>query len=441
MRALSGFAAASLLAVSALAQDDERRIIDIEDGFFEPSPVAIPEFVTTDPSARRLAQDMTQVITNNLERSALFRPIDSAAFIDEVTDFNAPPRFQDWRIIGAEALITGEVTVTRDGDLSVGFRLWDTFRQQQLTGRVFNTTEANWRRVAHQISDIIYERYTGEAGYFDTRIVYIEEEGDKVNLRTRLTIMDQDGFNRQYLTDGDYLVFLPTFSPTSQQIVYISYREGAPKTYLFDLETGREEALFEIRQGAESYSARFTADGSRVVTTVSVGGNSDIHTYDLRTRVLTRLTRDPAIDVEPSMDPTGRQIVFTSDRTGGGQRHLYVMNADGSNLRRISQGSGRYGTPVWSPRGDLIAFTKQEAGRFSLGVMRPDGTQERILLDSFKIDRPTWSPNGRVLLYTTEFQGETLRREIRSVDLTGANDRSIPSVGPASDPAWSPLLD
>ncbi len=437
---LGVLAVIGLSAFAAQAQNEEP-IFNINESILDPAPVAVTDFIAADENSASMGMDIAAVITNNLERSALFRPIDKNAFVDSVSAFDQAPRFEDWRLIGAEALITGQVEINAQGDLVVSFRLWDTFRQRQMAGQVFNTTTDNWRRVAHKISDLVYERYTGEAGYFDTRIVYIEESGQKTDPRTRLTIMDQDGANRRFLTDGSYWVFLPTFSPTQQEIVYVSYRDGTPKTFLFNLETGREEALFEITQDAESYSARFTPDGTRVVTTVSVRGNSDIHMYDLRTQRLNRLTREPSIEVEPSMDPTGQRIVFTSDRSGGGNRQLYVMNADGSNPQRISRGDGRYGTPVWSPRGDLIAFTKQARGLFSLGVMRTDGSGERILVETFKIDRPTWSPNGRVLLYTTEGSGTDLNKEIRSIDLTGFNDRSISTVGVASDPAWSPLLD
>lgn len=433
------FGLVASVAVPASAQ--EGPIIDITKSVLDPSPIAIPAFVAQSSNARAMGRDIARVITANLERSALFRPINPDAFVDEIDNFNAAPRFEDWRLIGAEALITGEVDIAADGDLVVKFRLWDTFRQRQMTSRVFTTTTDNWRRIAHQVSDIIYERYTGEAGYFDTRIIYIEESGPKTDLKTQLTIMDQDGANRRALTFGDYWVFLPTFSPTQQEIVYISYRDGPPKTFLFNLNTGREEALFDVSQDSESYSARFTPDGLKVVTTVSVNGNSDIHMYDLPTQTLTRLTREPSIEVEPSMDPSGQRIVFTSDRSGPGQRQLYVMNADGSNATRISRGAGRYGTPVWSPRGDLIAFTKQARGKFSLGVMRTDGSGERILVDAFKIDRPTWSPNGRVLLFTVEDSSEDLAKRIESVDLTGFNRRPIPSLGSASDPAWSPLRD
>ncbi len=433
---------ALVIALAGVVAAQAQIYIDITEGNLEPTPVAIPAFLAPggDREARQLGAEISRVIASNLERSGLFRPINPQAYLETITDFNVQPRFGDWRTIGAQGLITGQVQIGRDGEVLVGYRLWDTATQEQVTALQLEADRGNWRRIAHRISDSIYQALTGERGYFDTRIVYIEESGPKTDPITRLTIMDQDSANRQYLTQGDYLVFLPTFSPRAQQIVYVSYRDGAPKTYLFDLETGREEALFNISQESESYSARFSPDGRRVVTTVSEGGNSDIYMFDLRTRQRLRLTREPSIDVEPSFEPTGRRIVFTSDRSGAGQRKLYTMAADGSQVRPISRGAGRYGTPVWSPRGDLIAFTKQFQGRFFLGVMRPDGSNERILAEYFKIDRPSWSPNGRVLIYTAEQASDELAKQIRSVDLTGFNDRPIATVGSASDPAWSPLL-
>ncbi|HUJ46190.1 MAG TPA: Tol-Pal system beta propeller repeat protein TolB, partial [Rhizomicrobium sp.] len=341
----------------------------------------------------------------------------------------------NWRVINAQGLVTGQASAQPDGRIRADFRLWDVYGGEQMLGLQFTTTPENWRRIAHMISDKIYERITGEKGYFDTRIVFISESGPATNRKKRLAVMDEDGANPIFLTNGSYLVLTPRFNPTAQMIAYMSYISGKPRVYLFDLESGRQEMLGNFPN--MTFSPRFSPDGNKVAMSLEQGGNSDIYVMDLRTRATTRLTSDPAIDTAPSYSPDGTQIAFESDRSGSQQ--IYVMNADGSNQHRISFGSGRNGTPVWSPRGDLIAFTKQDKGIFHVGVMRTDGSGERIITDGWEDEGPTWAPNGRVLMFgRTERGGRG--STVWSVDVTGRNERRVLSPGAASDPAWSPLI-
>jgi TolB protein len=347
------------------------------------------------------------------------------------------PRFDDWKVINAQALVTGRVTQEPDGRLRAEFRLWDTFAGQQLVGEQFFATRNNWRRVAHIIADTIYERLTGEKGYFDTRVVYISETGARNARVKRLAIMDQDGANHRFLSDGRNIVLTPRFSPTRQEITYMSYESGQPQVYLLQIETGQRELVGNFP--GMTFAPRFSPDGQKVIMSLlREDGNSNIFTMDLRSRTTTRLTNSNAIDTSPSYSPDGSQIVFTSDR--GGRAQIYAMGADGSNPRRISFGDGTYSTPVWSPRGDLIAFTKQSGGEFQIGVMRTDGSGERILSSGFSQEGPTWAPNGRVLMFFRQASGGA-GPQLVSVDLTGRNLQPIPTPNFGSDPAWSPLLE
>ena len=327
-----------------------------------------------------------------------------------------------------------------DGRVRVEFRLWDVFSESQMAGLRMLAPPENWRRIAHKISDSIYARLTGETGYFDTRIVYISETGDKRARIKRLSIMDQDGANHQFLTNGDDLVLTPRFSPTRQEITYMAYYNNTPRVYLFNIDTGRHEVLGDFPN--MTFSPRFSPDGNKVVMTLAKNGNSDIYIMDLPTREVIKLTNHPGIDTSPSFSPDGKYITFNSDR--GGSQQLYVMEADGSDIERISFGSGRYATPVWSPRGDLIAFTKIGDGKFRMGIMRPDGSGERLLTDSYQDESPTWSPNGRVIMF---FRTEPYDQDgngggtlLWSVDLTGYNERRVSTPNDGSDPAWSPIM-
>ncbi|WP_374575470.1 Tol-Pal system beta propeller repeat protein TolB [Phenylobacterium sp.] len=428
---MAAFAAVfAVTAAAAVAPPARAEIeVDVNRGDIQPLPIAIPLF------GGEQGADIAKVITNNLERSGLFRPIDPKAFIERDLDIKMQPRFDDWKAINAQALVNGQVTIEPDGRMHVDFRLWDVYAGQQLLGAQFTASPENWRRVAHKISDAIYERLTGEKGYFDTRVVFVAESGPKTARVKRLAIMDQDGANPSYLTDGAYIVMTPRFSSTSQEITYMVLRPDGSSVYLFNLETGRRESLGNFN--GMVYAPRFSPDGTKVAFSVERGGNSDIYLMDLHDHSTKRLTVDPAIDTSPSFSPDGRRIAFNSDR--GGSPQLYVMNADGSDVHRISYGSGRYTTPVWSPRGDFIAFTKQTGNQFHIGVMRSDGTAERILTTSYLDEGPTWAPNGRVLMFDRETPGGSPR--LWSVDVTGRIERPAPYPGSGSDPAWSPLLD
>jgi TolB protein len=410
--------------------------IDITRGHLNPMPIAVPDFIGVSPQEQQVGRDVAKVIRDNLTRSSLFRSIPGAAFPEQFGDVNANPRFLDWRPTTAQTLVVGQSTVLPDGRLRIEFRLWDVFGESQALGLQYATTQENWRRIAHKISDAIYERLTGEKGYFDTRVVFVSETGPKARRNKRLMIMDQDGANQVTLETGVSGAITPRFSPSNQQITFMSFETLRPRVFIYNLDTNRREVLSLGDIGSMSYAPRFSPDGNSVAMTVDINGNSEIYVMDLRTRQMRRLTNSPAIDVSPSFSPDGEEIVFNSNR--GGSPALYIMDKNGGNVRRIS-GGGRYTTPVWSPRGDLIAFTKQTEGRFAIGVMRTDGTQERLLTSSYLDEGPTWSPNGRVILFFREARPGAGPR-LWSVDLTGQNERQVETSTDASDPAWSPLL-
>ncbi len=437
LRAL--FLVLAFLCVSA-TESRADLVIDINQGVTAPMPVAITAFAGSGADEGRVGRDIARVVSADLERSGLFRPLDPRSFLQTAEAAAEQPNFPDWRAINATALVAGKVTRQGDGRLRVEFRLWDVFAQQQLVGLAFQTTPDNWRRISHIVADAIYKRLTGEEGYFDTRIVYVAESGP-LNRRTkRLAIMDQDGENHAYLTDGRVLVLTPRFSPTAHQITYLAYYNNKPRVYLFDVDSGRQEVLGDFP--GMTFAPRFSPDGNRVIMSLAKDGNSDIYSMDLRTHQSRRLTADGSIDTAPSYAPDGQRIAFESDRSGAQQ--IYVMGADGSNPQRISFGTGRYGSPVWSPRGDLIAFTKMQGGQFYIGVMRPDGSGERLLTQGYLVDGATWAPNGRVIIFYRESPagsgGNDRNPRLYSIDITGRNERQVPTPGDASDPAWSPLI-
>lgn len=422
--------AAALMAERAAAVEGV-----VTGGKVDPLPIAIAPFLAG-AGAEESGGTIGGVVTNNLGRSGYFRPLDPASFIEQVSDFNAPPNFTSWRQIQAKALVTGQAYM-EGAKMRVEFRLWDVNTQQQLAAQQFTTTPKNARRIGHLISDIIYEQLTGFEGYFDTKVVFVQEEGPKSQRVKRLAIMDQDGFNVRPLSSGNELVLTPRFSPSTNEITYMAFGTDTPKVYIMNVETKQREIVGEFPN--MSFSPRFSPDGQKVIMSLQDGGNSNIYELDLRSRGMRQLTDTPAINTAPSYSPDGAMIAFESDR--GGSQQIYVMGADGSGQNRISFGNGRYSTPVWSPDGKSIAFTKQGGGNFAIGVMNPDGSGERILTEGYHNEGPTWAPNSRVLMFFRDTPGENGGPQLWSVDITGYNEQKVPTPGLASDPAWSPKLN
>jgi len=422
--------------------------VDITRGNLDPLPIAVSplyielgskEIKQDGKVIKNIGEEISKVIEANFRRSGLFNPLKKDSFVQNPDIAHVKPRFEDWRLIKAQALVTGKVSVS-DDKLRVEFRLWDVVAAKEMIALAFSTTPDNWRRVAHIISDKVYQRLTGEEGYFDTRIIYVSETGKKTQRYKKLAIMDQDGANVKYLTLGNELVLTPRFSPKNQLVTYLSYFRNLPRVYLLDIETGVQEVVGDFP--GMTFAPRFSPDGKKIIMSFAKDGNSDIYTMDLKTRVVEKITDHTSIDTSPSYSPDGKYICFNSDRSG--LQQIYVMRSDGSNVKRITFGKGLYGTPVWSPRGDLIAFTKVHKNRFYIGVMRPDGSGERLLTENFYQEAPSWSPNGRVLIFYRETksdaQGKGFSAKLWSIDLTGYNERLIETETDGSDPSWSSLL-
>jgi len=422
--------------------------VDITRGNLDPLPIAISPLYVEPGSQeiqlgnkiiKNVGEEISKVIEINFRRSGLFNPLKKESFVQSPDIAHVKPRFEDWKLIKAQALVTGKVKITND-KLRIEFRLWDVIAAKEMVALAFSTSPDNWRRVAHIISDKIYKRLTGEDGYFDTRIIYVSETGPKTQRHKKLAIMDQDGANVKYLTLGNELVLTPRFSPTNQLVTYLSYFRNLPRVYLLDIETGIQEVVGDFP--GMTFAPRFSPDGKKIIMSFAKDGNSDIYTMDIESRVVEKITEHSSIDTSPSYSPDGKHIVFNSDRSG--LQQIYVMRSDGSNVKRITFGNGLYGTPVWSPRGDLIAFTKVHKGKFYIGVMRQDGSGERLLTENFYQEAPSWSPNGRVLIFYRETksdsQGKGFSTQLWSIDLTGYNERLIKTETDGSDPSWSSLL-
>lgn len=431
---------AALLGLASLlplgAQAEPLRIV-IDQGVIEPMPYAVPDFLGDGGKAGKIGRDIARVVASDLTGTGLFREIPADAYISQVTSFDAPVAYADWQAVNTQALITGAVSQSGD-KIVVKFRLFDIVSGAPLgDGLQFAGPAGSWRRIAHKVADAVYSRITGEGGYFDSRVVFVSETGPKEARIKRLAVMDYDGANVQYLTDGSSIVLAPRFSPQGDKILFTSYASGFPRIYVMNAANLAVQAL-DQQPGTMTFSPRFSPDGSRIVFSLERNGNTDLYALDVASEQLTQLTDAPSIETAPSFSPDGSQIVFESDRSG--QPQLYIMPSNGGGATRISGGKGKYDTPVWSPRGDLIAFTKQNDGRFHIGVMRTDGSEERLLTASFLDEGPTWAPNGRVVMFTRETAGSGGEAALYSVDVTGRNLHQVPTETAASDPAWSPLL-
>ena len=423
---LVGAAAASIAPVHA--QND---VITVRPGgAFRPVRIAVAPFAG-DPDAARL---FTSVISNNFKRSVFLQPIDPASFPEQLAP-DQPPQMDAWKAVNAQYVLVGRAQ-RGDGRQRAEFRLWDVQSGQQAAGQQYATDPNVSRRVAHIMSDQVFSRITGEKGFFDTRIVFVDETGPAEKRRKRLAVMDQDGAGVSYLTRGDDLAVTPRFSPSTQDVAYMSFGGDEPRVMLMNLDTRQREAVGNFP--GMTFAPRFSPDGQKIIMSLSNGNSATLYSMDLRSRSTTRLTDSNAIDTSPSYSPDGSRIVFESDR--GGAQQIYVMGASGGAATRISFGDGRYSTPVWSPKGDYIAFTRQSKNGFGIGVMKPDGSGERILTEGFHNEGPTWAPNGLFLMFFRD-PGGGGGSKIYMTDVFGRQEFLVPTPSYASDPAWSPLLN
>jgi len=435
---LASALAALLLAAPVMAQLK----VDVTAEGSSSLKVAIPAMPTQQVvdtpagSSDALGQKIADVIAADLKGSGLFTPMGPAGLAAPSMGEVTAPAYDRWSGMGAEALVQGYVrTAGGDAQITVGCYLYDVALKQELTRQGYVVAPRDWRRAAHRCADAIYSRLTGESPFFDSRIAYIAETGPKDHRVKRLAIMDSDGANHRFITNGQSLALTPRWSPDYKSIAYVSYIGKTVRIYLYNVDQGKQRVLYETNKAV--FAPRWSPDGRTLLFSMATGGNTDIYKIAASGGNPTRLTDSPGIDVGGSFSPDGRKIVFESDRSGGQQ--IYVMNADGTDQHRISFGSGRFATPEWSPRGDLIAFTRI-AGNFRIGVMSPDGSGERLLTNNWQDEAPTWSPNGRVLQFFRTSQGEKGTSSIWQVDLTGVNERKIPTPVDGSDPSWGPLL-
>jgi TolB protein len=415
-------------------------VVDVTGGISAPMPIAIPVMptaaVVSTPAGSTdvLGRQLADIVTNDLRNSGLFTPLSPGQLrpvsFPEVT----APGFDYWGSTGAQALVQGFIRANGDGNLTVGCYLYDVSSKAELTRTGFVVPPSDWRRAGHKCADMVYTRLTGEGAYFDSRVVYVSETGPKGHRIKRLAIMDQDGANHRFLTNGQSIVLTPRFAPNQQSIVYMSYLNNRPAIYVYDIGSGKQRLV--VANANLTFAPRFSPDGRNILFSMAQGGNTDVYRVSAQGGTPQRLTNSPGIDTGGSYSPDGSRIVFESDRSGGQQ--IYVMNADGSNQQRISFGGGRYATPVWSPRGDLIAFTKLGGG-FRIGIMSPSGGGEKLLTNDWQDEGPSWSPNGRVINFYRSGRGSGGKADLWSVDLTGVNERKIPTPLDGSDPAWGPL--
>ena len=432
-RSVLGGSAAALAAMAAIPANAQLSV-DITRGGAAPIPIAVSPFAADGGINAPLATQIADVVSADLDGSGLFRTIDRRAYIQGPNELRGIPRFEDWRQINAQALVTGAIVPNAKG-LGVEFRLWDVLSGTQMVGTAFGTQPANWRQIAHRIADQVYQRITGEPGYFDSKIVYVSESGPRGKRIYRVAMMDQDSANHQFLTDGQDLVFGPRFSPDVSKVAYLRYKGMRPRVYVLDLATRREQVLIDTP--GMNYAPRFSPDGRTALVVVNDGDDFNIVAVDLASRSRRPITTGAGISTSPSYAPDGTRIVFNSDRSG--RPNLFVTGAGGGTATRISYGDGQYGSPAWSPRGDLIAFVNIKQRYFSIGVMRPDGSDERLITRSYQDESPSWAPNGRVIIFQRTDPGGTLKR-LYAIDVSGYNERLVPTPLDASDPDWSRLM-
>ncbi|QOD37931.1 Tol-Pal system protein TolB [Candidatus Wolbachia massiliensis] len=367
-----------------------------------------------------LSESITKIIETNLSNCGLFNVKRSAE--TESTSWTS------------DTLVKVSLSEVSDRALELSFHLFDTVTKRELFTQSVVFSAKDWRKIGHLISDAIHDRLIGEKGHFNTKIAYIAEEKDSDYKSIRkIAVMNQDGSNVKYLTDGDKLVSTPRFSPNGKSIVYISYLDGRSYIILKNLKDNTE-SIVSAFEGVIS-APRFSPDGQSLLISHSSDGATNILSLDLNSKRTKKITKNSAISTSPSFSPDQKYIVFSSDISGSQQLYIIDLTKKSKKPKRISFGNGKYATPVWSPKGDLIAFTKIQSGKFYIGVMKPDGKEERLLSEGHKIESPAWLPNGRGIIFT---KTESLSNsKLYLVDLVKKNQKMISTPTNAYLPDWS----
>jgi TolB protein len=405
--------------------------IEITQGMEGASPIAIVPFAT--PAGVTLPEDIAGIISANLRRSGRFAPLPEADLIARPREA-ADVRFQDWRVLGVGDLVIGRVLQPAPGRYEVQFQLFDVFRSRQLTGYSIPARPDELRRVAHRISDLIYETLTGEPGAFDTRIAYVTAEQGAEGKRYALQVADSDGHNSRTVLRSPQPLMSPAWSSDGQQLAYVSFEGRKAAIYVQDVGTGarREVAAFDGINGAPAWSP----DGRRLAVTLSRDGNPEIYVLHLADKRLQRLTNNAAIDTEPAWSPDGNHLVFTSDR--GGAPQLYRMDSRGGNVERLSF-EGNYNAGAdYSADGKRLTLVHRDGRNYRIAVLELDSKRLRVLTDGSLDESPSFAPNGSMIIYATSVGG---RGVLAAVSADGRfRQRLTLSGGDVREPAWSPVL-
>ena len=414
--------------------------VDIIAGATEPISIAVQKLETVGNVSATDAQMIRDVVDADLKSTGLFRIVSRDA-LPEFVEMGKMPDFKLWSAVKAQVLVQAKLSAESGGRYNLEFYVWDVNGREQIEAQSLVSSKKSVRRLAHIMADAIYERLTGEVGYFDTQIVFIAETGPVKERVKRMAIMDQDGYGLRYLSDEDTFVMSPHFSPNMQTIVFLSFRDDDPMVWTLDLETGEQRRLGQF--GGMNFAPRFSPDGTKIALSLVKNGITHIYEYDIATKKLRQLTFGYSLNTSPSYSPDGKKMAFNSDRSGNQQ--IYILDLESGEVERITYGAGRYATPAWSPDGQFIAFTKMADDTFYIGIMDPRGRNEKILAGGWYMEAPSWAPGSRrVVYYETEKSLDGMERmsHIRSVDITGQNvyDIELPDGVYGVEPTWSPKL-
>ena len=411
--------------------------VNLQTSRYSKLSIAINNFACSHKSLYSDYLKLNSIIISDLIISGLYNILDNINVIDRKFGISHVPNFAEWKKIKADILVNGEIRKESRNHYKIYFNVWDIILNKLLLSKSFSIQRQDLNLGSHIIANHIYELLTGAKGYFDSKIAYISEVYSRKKKIKRLAVMNFDGTNNQFLTDGKNIVLNPEFSSDGKKILYVSYAKKMPQVFLKHLYTG-EEVIIGNFPGM-SFAPQFSPDDKKIIFSVAKKGATNLFQMDIATQNITKITNNFSINTSPSYSPDGEQIVMNSDY--GGSTQIYIMNKDGSNKHRISFGGGSYREPSWSPRGDYILFTKIEKGEgFMIGIMKPDGSGEKILTKGFQVEKPAWCPNGRVIIFTKLKVNSKIGLHepyLYTIDISVFNERLIPTPKAASHAAWA----
>lgn len=411
--------------------------IEVSGKNYKLTKIAINHFLTQKYEEKIIAKEIRDTVCKNLSDSGIFSIVAENNFIEQNKGSEFIPFFEAWKKINATILVNGSLTKNRKNNYTIVISIWDNILAKKILHRKITFSEKSIQKTSHIISDHIYQEIIGEKGYFDSKILYVAEKVIENKIFTRIAMMNQDGKEHKYLTNGKFISISPKISPDKENIAYVDFRAGISKIFLRNLYSGQENLLTNMK--GSIFSPRFSRNGKKILFSLAKKGATNIFKFDINTKKISVLTRNIYINTSPQFSPDDKKIIFTSNRLGTAK--IYTMNEEGKNVVKITEKPGSHLEPKWSPDGKYISYInlRRKLGYY-INIINTKTGEETTVVKSDVIHGYCWCPNSKYILFSEaignkEEEKKTIYK-LQKINIFNKHKTTINTPYSASDPIW-----